>query len=949
MNDALRLIAAEQWPEIDQLLDDALDLDATERAAWLASLPDTPAKAVLARLLAQQARVESANFLGTLPRLSAEALAHLDDVTAALAPQPGDLVGPWRLLGELGQGGMGAVWLAERADGSLKRQVALKLPNRSWDAALAERMLRERDILATLTHPHIARLYDAGFDEQGRPFLALEYVDGRPIDEHVRGQQLPVKAIIGLLLQVAAAVAHAHSRLVIHRDLKPSNILVDAQGEVRLLDFGIAKLMEGERTEDTALTRAAGRALTLEYASPEQVRGEPLSTASDVYSLGVVAYELLAGCRPYRLRRGTPAELEDAIASVDPPRASEAATDRVVRRALRGDLDAILNKALKKRADARYATVTALAEDLQRHLDGHAVLARPDSRWYVARKFVARHRVPVAAVAGMFAALAIGMTVALWQTATARENLRRATMALEREDGVRTLLVETLAGVAAWDAKTFAEPGSVSRMLQRKLVELEERYRDQPYQRLSLLNTIGTQLPYFGDYEGSLAVWQRYLPLVKAQRGDAQQLLEGHIGAAKALVGLRRWPELEATAREGLAVSASAADVTGTRAELAYHLVLALLQRGARSEARALLQEHARAVAAGEQPGHKVRWDILMALARMDLGYDDVAALQSAQQAHAGYAAHPDASVSQLGLSAMYAGMAHLAVGQREQAETALRTCLQHYDKVFGREDSDAVLALARLSHVVAAQGRYDEARRLLEERRRDVEARSSQPGPDAALARRALLTRQLELAVMHGDLEAAARLVEPVRATYAAALDDRDSSLGIVSEARWLMLSGRAEEARRAVDAWLEKLPSARSALPQALRARLMAAEAEVALGRPERAGPLVDDVLRDLRRIGATRNWTFRQAAELAAVVRAAQGGADEAWATLEQADREPDAVAAPTQVDLAESLMRRAAVLRAAGRSADAAALQARLRDALGGQHAASPRLAWAADKA
>ena len=239
----------------------------------------------------------------------------------------GALVGPYRLLRELGVGGMGSVWLAERADGTLKRQVALKLPRASWARGLAERMARERDILASLEHPNIARLYDAGTDAQGRPFLALEYVEGQPIDVYCSERALSIRQRLQLLLEVASAVTFAHSRLVVHRDLKPSNILVTADGQVRLLDFGIAKLMEGDRTQETQLTQMAGRALTLDYASPEQIRGEPIGTASDVYSLGVVAYELLAGAKPYKLKRGSAAELEETIATVDAPLASATAAD----------------------------------------------------------------------------------------------------------------------------------------------------------------------------------------------------------------------------------------------------------------------------------------------------------------------------------------------------------------------------------------------------------------------------------------------------------------------------------------------------------------------------------------------------------------------------------------------------------------------------------------------
>ncbi len=423
---------APHWPQINALLDEALALPASDRPAWLARLGGERAalRDTVARLLAVQAEVDTGDFLGTLPKL----VLPLTDASGAALNEAaaGELIGPYRLLSPLGQGGMGAVWLAERSDGQLKRQVALKLPRLTWGSAVAERLARERDILATLSHPHIARLYDAGVDGHGRPYLAMEYVQGLPIDVYCDQKTLPLPQRVQLLLQVAGAVAHAHARLVVHRDLKPANILVTEEGQVRLLDFGIAKLLEGEHTQETALTRVAGAAMTLDYASPEQIRGDPLTTASDVYSLAVVAYELLAGARPYRLQRGSAAELEEAIASAEPKRASEAARDVAVRNALRGDLDAILNKALKKRAEERYAGVEALAEDLRRHLRHEAVLAQPDRLAYRAGKFLQRHRLPVAAGVVTAAALVAGTTVAWVQALRAEAERQLAVAANQR-------------------------------------------------------------------------------------------------------------------------------------------------------------------------------------------------------------------------------------------------------------------------------------------------------------------------------------------------------------------------------------------------------------------------------------------------------------------------------------------------------------------------------------
>jgi len=274
------------WPAISALLDEALGLPAPERAPWLEGLVGEPSshREALRALLAHQASVETDDFLNTLPRLDT---VHASPPVSGLAA--GGSVGAYRLIAEIGQGGMGTVWLAERADGLMNRRVALKLPRIVWGDSFAKRLAREREILATLEHEHIARLYDAGIDAHGRPFLAMEYVDGEPIDAYCRTHALPVRERVALLLQVMAAVSHAHSRLVVHRDLKPSNILVTTDAKVKLLDFGIAKLLEGDSTLRTALTELSGRALTLDYASPEQIRGQPLGTASDVYSLAVGA------------------------------------------------------------------------------------------------------------------------------------------------------------------------------------------------------------------------------------------------------------------------------------------------------------------------------------------------------------------------------------------------------------------------------------------------------------------------------------------------------------------------------------------------------------------------------------------------------------------------------------------------------------------------------------
>lgn len=430
---------------LSALLDELLDQPAGQRAAWLDALApaDDALRPQLARMLADLETGNTALGLdGLLDQMPLVAEAAAEDRLANAAPAAGAAmkqIGPYRLLRPLGRGGMGTVWLAERIDGAFSRTVALKLPHMSLlEPGLARRFERERDILAALEHPHIARLYDAGVTEDGQPYLALEHVDGVPITTHCDQAGLGLRQRIGLFIQVLQAVQFAHARLVVHRDLKPSNIFVTPEGQVRLLDFGIATLLDdSEQPRDQAPTEWSHAPMTPDYASPEQIAHQPIGTASDVYSLGVVFYELVTGQRPYRLARDSRGALEEAILGTDPTKPSRMPTTEGaaalrgahlsgLRRQLRGDLDNISLKALRKDPAERYPSAEAFEQDLVRWIRNEPVLAHPSRATYRAAKFIRRNRWQVGAVGGVALALIAGTGVALHQATVAQREAARA-------------------------------------------------------------------------------------------------------------------------------------------------------------------------------------------------------------------------------------------------------------------------------------------------------------------------------------------------------------------------------------------------------------------------------------------------------------------------------------------------------------------------------------------
>jgi eukaryotic-like serine/threonine-protein kinase len=489
-----------QWDHVCALFEQALERPPSERQAFVDSL-DEPlsVRRELASLLAEHDDEAHSILEMRIAPLAAE---------LALQQAGGDelpaSIGPYQPVRELGRGGMGVVYLARRVDGQFEQDVALKLVRRGMESdEVRRRFLLERQLLARLQHPGIARLLDGGITADGRAWFALEYVQGVPLYDYCRDAALDLDGRLRLFLKVCEAVAYAHRNLVVHRDLKPGNILVTATGEPRLLDFGIAKLLEEDAQPDTPHTRASLVLVTPEYGAPEQVAGEPITTATDVYALGMILYELLTGKRPYDLTTRSPLEMYEVILNTHPTRPSLAArgerSESAPRwaRELRGDLDIIVMKALAKSQDRRYATAAALAHDIERYLEGRPIEARPDSVLYVTRKFLRRHWLPAGAAALVLASLIGGLAAAAWQGGIASREARRA-------ESISTFLFEMLSSIDP--NKAQGRDVTVREVLDeaaRRLDEGETSVAGVPVVESAIRATVGSTYRALGQYEAA--------------------------------------------------------------------------------------------------------------------------------------------------------------------------------------------------------------------------------------------------------------------------------------------------------------------------------------------------------------------------------------------------------------------------------------------------------------
>jgi eukaryotic-like serine/threonine-protein kinase len=501
----------DEWRLLSPLLDQALALDGEARQAWIkAQEPEIAYR--LEILLLEHSVLASDGFLET-------GVVELPLMTATLT---GQTIGAFEVISQIGQGGMGSVWLARRNDGRFERQVALKFLNIALIGKEGEdRFKREGRILALLAHPHIAELIDAGVTTTGQPYLVLEYVDGDQIDRYCDQRQLDLPTRIRLFLQVLDAVSAAHANLIVHRDIKPSNVLVRKDGDVKLLDFGIAKLIEAENDSErqTAFT-VGGTALTPEYAAPEQLKGEAITVSTDVYALGVLLYLLLTGRHPAGEGPSSAAELVKAIVEVEPMRPSDAvaapetdsgdsaapallrgASAEKLRRILRGDLDTILAKALKKDPRERYASVGAFADDLRRYLKSEPIKARPDTLTYRAGKFARRHRMGLFIALLALAGVATGITGMLLQARTARIQRDLALRQLARAERMTDLNELLLSNSAP-----VGKPLAVDQLLEREERVIEHERNPDTANHVELQLSLGNQYSSEDENDNALRV-----------------------------------------------------------------------------------------------------------------------------------------------------------------------------------------------------------------------------------------------------------------------------------------------------------------------------------------------------------------------------------------------------------------------------------------------------------
>lgn len=712
------------WSRLEAVLDEALELPAERRGALLERVGrgDPGLRDRVEQLLAADAA--AGDFLsddaGAWLRNGPEPPAGGDREGAL---DPGARVGPYRVIHELGRGGMSIVYRAERADGEFVQVVALKLLRRGLDGDDATlRFRRERQILARLEHPSIARLLDGGLHHDGRPYFAMELVEGEPITTYCDRRRLTIDARVRLFCQACDAVQYAHGRLIVHRDLKPANIFVTARGDLKLLDFGIAKLLTDDNRSDAAeLTRPGLRPLTPAYAAPEQVRGEPVSTATDVYTLGLILFELLTARRPTRSATSgydpmaveaepekpsdvvTPRDA-DAAAPIDEIACARALSPRSLAARLAGDLDAIVLKALRREPQRRYIGAGALADDLARFLRGRPVAARPDGRRYRAGKFVRRHRVGIAVAVSLVLSLVGGLTATAWQA-------RAKTLEAQKAEAVKAFLISIFRG--ADPAQAAGPEITLRQVLDDGAKRVQRDLGGHPAVQGELLTVLGGIYAELGVTERAAALTDQALDIHQRLHGADSELVGTNLRQKASLAVARGDADTaDRFVREALARHRRAyGDLHEDVAEDLDVLLIAARQRGRLADALSAAEESLRirrAIYGKEHQLVAASMNNLAVVWREQGRYADAAALYSQTidlRRRLLGDEHPHVALTVHNFSAL-----QLFRGEFEQASTLSQDALERFRRLYGEDHQLTLSARNNRANIDRVLGRFDAA-----------------------------------------------------------------------------------------------------------------------------------------------------------------------------------------------------------------------------------------------
>jgi len=869
--------ATHRFRHVDTVFDAVIDLPTSEQTDFLerACAADPELRAEVLELLRAYHRSDS-----FLDGAAADIAAPLLQAAAALAGPVPDHIGPFRVVREIGRGGMGRVFLGERADGQFEQRVAIKVIQHGTPGVV-RRFVEERRILALLQHPNIARLVDGGITPGGLPYFAMELIEGEPIDRYCHSRNLSLDARLALFARVCDAVTYAHQHLVIHRDLKPSNILVTADGQVKLLDFGIAKLL-GTAAGDN-LTRTEFSVMTPEFAAPEQIRSTAISTATDVYSLGVLLYLLLTGERPYDVRGKSPAEIERIICVDVPPKPSSKAP-AALRRRLQGDLDLIVMTALQKDLSRRYQSPAALAEDLQRFRRGRAIRARSDTPTYRLRKFVGRHRAGVA----VGTVLVLGLA-----SAASRERVlrNRAEIQLRKATEVEDFLVRVF-DVA--DPNSWKEPegGSITarELLARGATRIDSTLTEQPEVQAKLRSVLGRVYTNLGLYDQAVPLLRRSLAQQTVVHGpvaasvaetmdllgialtrmdkfdEAEPLLRraveqqrrlfgnSHLATAQALEHLATlheerndYAKAEPVHREVLAIrQALQGDSAVEVANAMSNLGLILQRRGVFAEAESL---HQRALdikmrQLGEAHPLTAATMQNLAMTLQTLGKFAEAeayhrrALAAKRKALGD--AHPSVTISLNNL----ANLLGRNMGRLDEAEALTREALALDRQMYGEKHSFVAASLMNLGVTLRLKGQFAAADSILQ--RALTINRALFPSPHERIAQGLGAISQTRFAM--GDGKSAIEYMRQALAQYRALLgDDHLNTITTVGNLGFMLAEvGDAVEAESLSRASLAKLDSTKAQhRNQFYTGTLGLGKALLAQGRLDQAVPLLEGVV--------------------------------------------------------------------------------------------------------